>query len=176
MLQPKDVLAGKNKRQRLQEKKEQKFGSKKNSDKVIVVKPIELDSDHSDQDSKMFRTINFASNKQASEKKQSSKKELSSEKSENSLSPKKFNHFNYQRLTKLHQPIVVDDQKSPNEGSTLLEVVEDNGGIDLNQKDAYRPFKFFVEGFHDEKNIRKIVLKDRIRTCINGVQKQNEPK
>ena len=68
----------------------------------------------------------------------------------------------------MHHPIVAEDLKSSNEGSTLLEVVEDNGGIDLNEKDAYRPFKFFVEGFQDEKNIRKIVLKDRIRTCING--------
>ena len=63
MLQPKDVLAAKNKRQRLQEKKEEKFGSKNNTDKVMVVKPIDLDSDNSDQDSKMFRAIIFTPNK-----------------------------------------------------------------------------------------------------------------
>ena len=69
MLQPKDVLAAKSKRQRLQEKKEEKFGSNNNTDKVMVVKPIDLDSDHSDQDSKMFRTIIFKSNKESSERK-----------------------------------------------------------------------------------------------------------
>ena len=69
MLQPKDVLAAKSKRQKLQEKKEEKFGSNNNTDKVMVVKPIDLDSDHSDQDSKMFRTIIFKSNKESSERK-----------------------------------------------------------------------------------------------------------
>jgi len=92
------------------------------------------------------------------------------------LAQNKVNQFNYERFIKRILPISVDDDKNLKDHETGLEVIEDQGGINENDNDAYRPFKFFVEGTNGEKNIRKIALKDRIRTCIAEAEKAKELK
>ena len=92
------------------------------------------------------------------------------------MAQNKVNQFNYERFIKRILPISVDDDKNLKDHETGLEVIEDQGGINENDNDAYRPFKFFVEGTNGEKNIRKIALKDRIRTCIAEAEKAKELK
>ena len=97
----------------------------------MLIKPIDLDEDNSDQESKLFRTVIIPHDNDSLKSEESIKKDKSFESSEKELSPLKYNKFNYDKLKKVIGPISVnDDDDSCEKLGIPLDVVEDTKGID----------------------------------------------